>query len=230
MSELVPATEIEEIVGVQRHLTMHYARAVSAEQTVYILHSQTCRDSGRDLRECPFSLALDKGIAAEDWDGREDEPVRVAIHLSGRLVPAAAGGAHHFVIRTHLGPGPRPCGECRLPYDQGDHIEITDLNPYTHYVCPNDVGGLGHSSRWTGAYRPDGRQLRDKYCICGAELVEEDAEQWRLSWEMVTPGDPEWRPVTKTASRHATHQQHAGLLKLIEQGEQIRNVQLVRAS
>ena len=91
MTNIVPADEIEEIVGVRRHPTGHYARAVSAEQTVYILHSHRCKDSGRDLRECRFSIALDKGIDPQDWDGNEDQPWRVAVNRSGLLVPAAPG-------------------------------------------------------------------------------------------------------------------------------------------
>ena len=59
-------------------------------------------------------------------------------------------------------------------------------------------------------------------------MVQEDAERWRLSWEMVTPFNDEWRPVEKVDSKHATHQQRDGLLELIEQGEPIRNVRLER--
>ena len=54
MSNLVPAEDIERIVGAQRHASRHYGRAVSAEQTVYILHSQQCKDSGIDLCDCEF--------------------------------------------------------------------------------------------------------------------------------------------------------------------------------
>jgi hypothetical protein len=32
------------------------------EQTVYILHSRECLTSGIDLRDCRFSLALDRQI------------------------------------------------------------------------------------------------------------------------------------------------------------------------
>ncbi len=91
MSDLVDAKLIEQIVGIQRHPTRHYARAVSDEQTVYILHSQHCRDSGRDLRECPYSLALDRGIHEKHWSGHEDEAVRVTINRSGCLIPVVAG-------------------------------------------------------------------------------------------------------------------------------------------
>lgn len=91
MTDLVDPVEIETIVGIKRHPARHYARAVSAEQVVYILHSQHCRDSGRDLRECPYSLALDRGIHEKHWSGHEDEAVRVTINRSGRLIPVVAG-------------------------------------------------------------------------------------------------------------------------------------------
>lgn len=136
---------------------------------------------------------------------------------------------HYFVIvGNNFRGGVRMCGECDRGYDDGDHIEITDLKPYTSYVCPSG-GGLGHSSRWTGAYHKDGRQLRLKFCICGAELVAEDAETWRLSWEMGTDYG-EWRPVAREGSKHSTHLQHGGLLDLIAQGEPIRNVKLEAVS
>jgi len=87
MSNLVPADRIEAIVGAVRHPTDHIGRAVSAEETVYILHSQECRDSGVDLRECPYSLALDFGVDLSGWV--EDVPVRLAF-VDDRLVPLEA--------------------------------------------------------------------------------------------------------------------------------------------
>lgn len=108
MSDLVPATDIEQIVGAPRHTTMHIGRAVSSEETVYILHSQECRDSGIDLRECPLSIALDLGIELPSWTGYEDRPVALGV-IHERLVPlvdlaeGSAGTAadatyeHHFV-------------------------------------------------------------------------------------------------------------------------------------
>lgn len=84
MSDLVPSDQIEKIVGVQRHQTRHYARAVSAEQMIYILHSRDCLDSGLDLRDCEFSLALDNGIGA--LTGCQDRPVFVAVE-DDELVP-----------------------------------------------------------------------------------------------------------------------------------------------
>jgi len=88
VSDLVPPEDIERIVGIPRHPWRHYARAVSADQTVYILHilhSHECRDSTPDLRDCPFSLALDRGIDVPRWP--KDEPVYVRI-VDGRLVPS----------------------------------------------------------------------------------------------------------------------------------------------
>ncbi len=91
MTSLVSPDQIEQIVGVSRHQTRHYARAVSAERTVYILHSAQCRDSGRDLRTCRFSVALDNGIDESDWSDTEDQPVRVAINRRQRLIPVRPG-------------------------------------------------------------------------------------------------------------------------------------------
>lgn len=93
MTDLVPAEDIERIVGVDRHPTDHYGRVVTAEQTLYILHSRQCCDSGRDLRECGFSVALDRGIELESWREYLDLPVQLGISCSDsgddRLVPVA---------------------------------------------------------------------------------------------------------------------------------------------
>lgn len=90
MSDLVPPDKIEQIVGARRHPTAHIVRAVSSEQTVYILHSQTCLDDclirGVDLRDCRFSLALDRGIEPERWVGCEDRPFVAGLWYR-RLVP-----------------------------------------------------------------------------------------------------------------------------------------------
>lgn len=90
MSELVPAEDIEQIVGVERHPTEHYGRAVSAEETVYILHSQDCFDRGIDLRKCSYSVALDRGIEHPlpwtGWRRVQDKPTRLSIQR-GFLMP-----------------------------------------------------------------------------------------------------------------------------------------------
>lgn len=87
MTDLVPAEHIENLVGARRHDTNHYARAASAEQTV---HSKQCRDSGIDLRDCPFSVALDRGIEHHipwsGWRRVQDQAVLVEI-FRGYLVP-----------------------------------------------------------------------------------------------------------------------------------------------
>lgn len=84
MTALVPADRVEEIVGARRHATHHLGRAVSSEQVVYILHDQACKDSGLDLRECSYSLALDRGIEVADW--AEDTTLALVVE-GGQLVP-----------------------------------------------------------------------------------------------------------------------------------------------
>lgn len=90
MTDIVPTEDIDRIVGVPRHPTQHWGRAVSAEQTVYILHSQECKDSTPDLRDCPYSLSLDDGVdLAMGWT--EDVPLPLMISDPGGeawLVPA----------------------------------------------------------------------------------------------------------------------------------------------
>jgi hypothetical protein len=149
--------------------------------------------------------------------------------MSNKVEAALHGADHYFQFSTTWQESKRLCGECKQPYAEGPHIEITKLRSFTSYVCPTG-GGYGHSSTWTGAYALDGRRLRDHLCICGEEFVEEDSEQWRLSWEHVGPFSDDWVPVTNTQSRHAAKQQHEGLLQLIAEGERIRNVTLEQVS
>lgn len=86
MSNLVPAEDIEQIVGQERHQTCHYGRAVTVEQTFYILHSWNCKGSGVDLRDCEYSIALDKGLDILKWRGFTDEAV--VLHIEdGELRP-----------------------------------------------------------------------------------------------------------------------------------------------
>lgn len=88
MSQLETEAKTIEVVGIPRQATEHMGRAVSAEQRVYILHSQECKNSGIDLRECPFSIALDDGIDPDVWREYEDIPVTLAIDEKfGDLVP-----------------------------------------------------------------------------------------------------------------------------------------------
>lgn len=86
MSDLVDPEAIEKILGVKRHLQAHYGIYVSSEKTFYILHSRICLDSGVDLRECKYSLALDRGIDPFDWDGGEDIPFVIGT-WRGHIIP-----------------------------------------------------------------------------------------------------------------------------------------------
>ncbi len=86
MSNLVNPDEIERIVGAKRHPVQHLGRADSFEEIVYILHGEKCKDSGVDLRECPFSVALDRGIDLADWGDFQDRAVVLAI-INSRLFP-----------------------------------------------------------------------------------------------------------------------------------------------
>lgn len=109
MSALVSPSSIEEIVGVRRHSQVHYGRAVSSEQTVYILHSQQCLDIGDDLRECHFSVALDRGIKLEDWDDLQDRPCALGV-CQNRLVPIVDPKIADFAaVRQSERPAATPC-------------------------------------------------------------------------------------------------------------------------
>lgn len=75
MTDIVPADQIETLVGARRHPTEHIARGDTATGRVYILHSAKCRLRYRDLRDCPWSLALDQ----QNLWCPPDEPVLVRL-------------------------------------------------------------------------------------------------------------------------------------------------------
>ena len=85
MSQKVDPTKIEGIVGIERHPTRHFGRAVSSEQVFYILHSADCLEERENLRTCPFSFALDRG-AMPQFEGLEDRPVALRVR-NGYLIP-----------------------------------------------------------------------------------------------------------------------------------------------
>lgn len=93
MTDLVPEADIERIVGVTRSLGQHIGRAVTRgdhlrkKDTFYILHSKQCLREHEDLKRCPFSRALDKGIQPEWWIAVEDKPVYIGINHDFRVVP-----------------------------------------------------------------------------------------------------------------------------------------------
>ncbi len=96
MSDLVDASRLEEIVGASRHVADHIGRAVSSEQTVYILHSERCKAKYADLRECPYSLALDRGIDTTEWADFQDQSVKLWIRVKTlRLMPARIDTSVH---------------------------------------------------------------------------------------------------------------------------------------
>lgn len=85
MTNLIDPGEAEARVGATRAQAQHYGRANTRMRHVYVLHSQDCLDSETDLRECAFSLALDRGIDAAAW--LLDTPVVITIEddaLCGR--------------------------------------------------------------------------------------------------------------------------------------------------
>ena len=91
VTDLVPATEIEQIVGARRHALAHLGRFATAEQTVYILHSQACLNSGIDLRSCIYSRALERGIEElPEWEGWKDRAVTLQVE-SDLLLPDPDG-------------------------------------------------------------------------------------------------------------------------------------------
>lgn len=88
MTELVPRTEIERLVGAKRQENAHLGRIDTREEVMYILHSQECKDTTPDLRECPYSKALDLGLFNIDrWKGFYDMSVSLSLDAKGRLNP-----------------------------------------------------------------------------------------------------------------------------------------------
>ena len=81
MSTRVPADQIEAVVGVKRHQTAHVIRGDYATGMAYILHPHDCLARYADLRDCPWSLALDRGDA---WLP-DDKPHYVRVR-NGQLV------------------------------------------------------------------------------------------------------------------------------------------------
>lgn len=101
MSDLEDPSTIEQTVGARRHPTEHIGRADTDTQRVTILHSAACVAGTPDLRDCPFSKALDQGIDYRHWRLFTDRPLRVflappsqAAYLEGRtLMPDPRGSA-----------------------------------------------------------------------------------------------------------------------------------------
>lgn len=92
MSKLVPTEEVESVVGATRHQTLHIGRAVTETETLYLLHPHSCKDTGIDLRECEYSLAMDIGINPERWTNFFDQAVFVEIE-NEMVVPVSTIGS-----------------------------------------------------------------------------------------------------------------------------------------
>lgn len=84
MTDNVNPEDIERIVGVARSSWAHYGKADSREEKIYILHSGQCLNRYEDLRDCPFSLALDAGVDIEEW--RLNVPLLLGVY-NNRLSP-----------------------------------------------------------------------------------------------------------------------------------------------
>jgi len=88
MAERVPAADIETVVGIERHLTLHYARVNTAWRITYVLHSHACWDAPTPLLECEFSIALEQPIDELEWAAYLDRPVAVSVDsATGQLYP-----------------------------------------------------------------------------------------------------------------------------------------------
>lgn len=130
---------------------------------------------------------------------------------------------------------------------------MTDIKPFTNYVCSVGPHAYGHKSLWTGAYqRPE---ASDGSCVCGAPMVEEvdDGTRWRVEFESIDPhhaaeyealrGSGVWRSLTddewdrlswhpvsrEDASESSIRAQYEALSAWAESREQpIRNVRMSR--
>lgn len=103
--DLVPAQDIEGIVGVPRG-RHHVVRRVFTEQRIYILHSIECAAEQPDLRDCSYSTSLDNyglidaGVDGEFYEWPEDVPIAVSLDENGFLRPIEQG---HLMTDAHRG-------------------------------------------------------------------------------------------------------------------------------
>ncbi len=140
MSKLESSETIEATVGSQRHPVRHIGRAVSAEQRVYVLHSERCRaDFGKGLTSCPYSRALDLGILPQEWAGFEDMAVALKISkATGRLLPMASKDhqAGDPALAAEQMQYPRRCKWCRSVHDAAKVTIVQRFSDCSTYRCP----------------------------------------------------------------------------------------------
>jgi hypothetical protein len=79
--------EIEAVVGVARHATKHFARAVDEE--IYVLHSRECLDHlatyTSNLNDCEVARRTREHVEASLLRRLQDNPTAVQIDERGRL-------------------------------------------------------------------------------------------------------------------------------------------------
>lgn len=105
MTERVPADRIEAIVGAARQLGRLIGRLIGPEGDgdLFILHSSRCRAVRGDLRECHYSLMLDRyGVPTAWWEGMRDRPVRLGIMPGVGLVPEGEVMLDLLVVRVDM--------------------------------------------------------------------------------------------------------------------------------
>lgn len=86
MSKKVDPSAIEKIVGAPRNRKAHFGKLMSDEDRMYIMHSHECVRDNEDLRQCKFSLAMDRNMPEAIWNKYADKTVLLGV-MEGALVP-----------------------------------------------------------------------------------------------------------------------------------------------
>lgn len=95
VTDRVPADQIEQLVHARRHPTEHVIRGDYTNGRAYILHSAECVQRHTNLRDCPWSTALESG---DVWLSTE-EPC---------FVRTEGGQTHRHRPRAHRLPNRDP--------------------------------------------------------------------------------------------------------------------------
>lgn len=83
-SRVPPDVRLDVFLGLKRLGMAHQGMWVSATNEFYILHSEHCRAFTYNLVNCPFSMALDKGVATPF---EPDIPYVLVVTPDGLLAP-----------------------------------------------------------------------------------------------------------------------------------------------
>lgn len=103
MSSLVPANQIEQLVGARRHPLYHFICGRSADGLAYILHPDECRAMWDDLRDCPWSLALDR----RTYYLPPDEPFIVRYRQGELEVSGPVPADYQIEVGEHMSSTPQ---------------------------------------------------------------------------------------------------------------------------